>query len=99
MTVNKEEMLAMLVALELFLEKDHAQENREFERRAETIRTSALAVRGVKAEVFVPEIANHVPHVRVTCDGPGEAAAAPPVHALAACLPSAASPPLRNAMG
>ncbi len=76
MKVNKEEMLAMLVALELFLEKDHAQENREFERRAETIRTSALAVRGVKAEVFVPEIANHVPHVRVTWDGAGEAAAA-----------------------
>lgn len=76
MKVNKEEMLAMLVALELFLEKDHARENREFERRAETIRASALAVRGVKAEVFVPEIANHVPHVRVTWDDAREAAAA-----------------------
>jgi L-seryl-tRNA(Ser) seleniumtransferase len=24
----------------------------------------------VKAEVFVPEVANHVPHVRITWDGP-----------------------------
>src|SRR6266699_5697904 len=49
MKVNKEEMLAMLVALELFLAKDHARENREFERRAEVIRSSATAVSGVKA--------------------------------------------------
>jgi hypothetical protein len=34
--------------------------------RAEEIRKSASAVPGVKAEVFVPEVANHVPHVRVT---------------------------------
>ena len=76
MKVNKEEMLAMLVALELFLEKDHAREAGEFQRRAEAIRTSALAVKGVKAEVFVPEIANHVPHLRLTWEGAEEAAAA-----------------------
>ena len=76
MKVNKEEMLAMLVALELFLEKDHAREAGEFQRRAEAIRTSALAVKGVKAEVFVPEIANHVPHLRITWEGAEEAAAA-----------------------
>ena len=28
---------------------------------------------GVKAEVFVPEVANHVPHVRVSWDAGGEA--------------------------
>ena len=36
--------------------------------RAEAIRDSAAAVAGVKAEVFVPEVANHVPHVRVSWD-------------------------------
>jgi D-glucosaminate-6-phosphate ammonia-lyase len=82
MKVNKEEMLGMLVALELFLEKDHARESREFERRAEAIRSSATAVPGVKAEVFVPEIANHVPHVRISWDGADEAAAAAAVKAL-----------------
>ncbi len=82
MKVNKEEMLGMLVALELFLEKDHARESREFEKRAEAIRSSALAVAGVKAEVFVPEIANHVPHVRISWDGADEAAATAAVKAL-----------------
>ena len=80
--VNKEEMLGMLVALELFLEKDHARENREFEKRAEAIRSSAAAVPGVKAEVFVPEIANHVPHVRISWDGADEAAATAAVKAM-----------------
>jgi seryl-tRNA(Sec) selenium transferase len=68
MKVNKEEMVGMLAALELFVRKDHLREGREFERRAEEIRKIASAVSGVKAEIFVPEVANHVPHVRVTWD-------------------------------
>jgi len=68
MKVNKEEMVGMLAALELFVSKDHAKEGREFERRADVIRSSATSVPGVSAEVFVPEVANHVPHVRVTWD-------------------------------
>jgi L-seryl-tRNA(Ser) seleniumtransferase len=82
MKVNKEEMLGMLVALELFLNKDHVREAREFERRAELIRTSATAVPGVKAEVFVPEIANHVPHLRISWPGADEAAATAAVKAM-----------------
>ena len=69
MKVNKEEIVGMLAALELYLKKDHAREQADFEKRAETIRSSAAAVPGVKAEVFVPEVANHVPHVRITWDG------------------------------
>src|SRR5438874_3619551 len=69
MTVNKEEMLGMLAALELYLSKDHAQEQREFEARAETIRNGVAGVPGVKGDIFVPEVANHVPHVRISCDG------------------------------
>jgi L-seryl-tRNA(Ser) seleniumtransferase len=68
MKVNKEEMLGMLAALELYLEKDHAKEQRDFEKRAEEIRRSAAAVPGVTAEIFVPEVANHVPHIRITWD-------------------------------
>lgn len=82
MKVNKEEMLGLLVAVELFLEKDHAKEGREFEKRAETIRAAAASVSGVKAEVFVPEIANHVPHLRVSWPGADDAAAAAVVKAL-----------------
>ena len=42
------------------------------------IRSSAAAVPGVKAEVFVPEVANHVPHVRISWDGGDEADARRP---------------------
>ena len=68
MKVNKEEILGMLVALELYLDRDHEKEMRDFEKRAETIRASAASVPGVKAEIFVPEVANHVPHVRISWD-------------------------------
>jgi D-glucosaminate-6-phosphate ammonia-lyase len=68
MKVNKEEIVGMLAALELYLEKDHEKERREFDKRAETIRSAAAAVSGVKAETFVPEVANHVPHVRISWD-------------------------------
>ena len=68
MKVNKEEMLGMLAALELYVEKDHAKEQRDFEKRAEEIKKAAGSVPGVTAEIFVPEVANHVPHVRVTWD-------------------------------
>ena len=68
MKVNKEEIVGMLVALELYLKRDHAAEQREFEKRADVIRTAAAAVPGTTAEVFVPEVANHVPHVRISWD-------------------------------
>jgi L-seryl-tRNA(Ser) seleniumtransferase len=69
MKVNKEEMVGMLAALELYLAKDHAAEQREFEARAEAIRSGVAAVPGVKGETFVPDVANHVPHVRISWDG------------------------------
>ncbi len=68
MKVNKEEIVGMLAALERYLALDHAGELQDFEKRADAIRRSASAVSGVKAEVFVPEVANHVPHVRISWD-------------------------------
>jgi L-seryl-tRNA(Ser) seleniumtransferase len=68
MKVNKEEMLGMLVALEVYVKRDHEQERREFDKRADTIQKAASEVPGVKAEIFVPEVANHVPHIRISWD-------------------------------
>jgi L-seryl-tRNA(Ser) seleniumtransferase len=68
MKVNKEEMLGLLAAVDLYVKKNHEQERREFDARAETIQKSAADVPGVKAEIFVPEVANHVPHVRISWD-------------------------------
>jgi seryl-tRNA(Sec) selenium transferase len=86
--VNKEEMLGMLVALELFLKKDFEKERKEFDARAEEIRKAAAAVPGVKVEVWVPEVANHVPHIRVSL--PAEKKAADIVKAMRDGEPSIA---------
>jgi L-seryl-tRNA(Ser) seleniumtransferase len=82
MKVNKEEMLGLLVALDLYLKKNHDEERREFDKRAETIQKSALDVPGVKAEIFVPDVANHVPHVRISWDAAKGMTAADVVKAL-----------------
>jgi L-seryl-tRNA(Ser) seleniumtransferase len=68
MKVNKEEMIGMLVAVELYLQRDHAADRREWDRRAARIAGAATRVRSVKAEVQVPEIANHVPHLWLRWD-------------------------------
>lgn len=68
MKVGKEEMLGILVALESFLQRDHAREWREWERSANLIIDSVTAVPGVKAEIYLPEIFNRWPHIRVTWD-------------------------------
>ena len=68
MKVNKEEMLGILVALESFLERDHDKEWAEWERRAKLIIASVTAVPGVKAEMYLPEVFNCWPHIRVTWD-------------------------------
>jgi L-seryl-tRNA(Ser) seleniumtransferase len=68
MKVNKEEMLAMLVAVETYLKRDHQADWREWERRVNVIAATVSAVRGVTTEVWIPEIANHVPHLRIRWD-------------------------------
>lgn len=68
MKVNKEEILGMLVALELYLEKDHAKEWALWERQIKMIHDAAAAVDGVTPEIHVPEVANHVPSLKVSWD-------------------------------
>lgn len=68
MKVNKEEMVGMLVALELYLRKDHAAEAREWDRRVEIIAREAKKVKSVTTDVRLPPIANHTPHLRILWD-------------------------------
>ena len=74
--VNKEEIVGMWVALENYLKRDHAADWKEWERRVAVISEKVSAVPGVKAEPFVPPIANEVPHLRVSWD-PGAIAMTP----------------------
>jgi len=68
MKVNKEEVLGMLMALEIYLSKDHAAEWKMWDEQINLISDSAASVDGVEAEKHVPEIANHVPSLRLTWD-------------------------------
>ena len=58
MKVNKEEVLAMMVALESYLQRDHNGDWREWERQVEVVAKRVEKVPGVHATRFVPEIAN-----------------------------------------
>ncbi len=68
MKVNKEEVLGMLVALELYLRKDHEKEWELWENQIKLISDSALSVKGVETEIHVPAHANHVPSLRIKWD-------------------------------
>ncbi len=66
--VGKEEILGMVKALELFLAEDHDALTAEWQRRLEFISGQITAVPSVGTSFFVPDIANHVPHMRITWD-------------------------------
>lgn len=66
--VNKEEIVGMLVALELFLQRDHEQVWRHWTRRCRRIDQALSSLDGVSTQIFVPEIANATPHLRVRWD-------------------------------
>ncbi len=68
MKVNKEEMLAMMVALESYLQRDHKGDWREWERQVELIAKRVEKVPGVHATRFVPPIANHSPQLHIGWD-------------------------------
>jgi L-seryl-tRNA(Ser) seleniumtransferase len=66
--VNKEEIVGMLVALELFLARDHAAVWRDWEGRCRRIVEELRAFEDVRTEIHVPQIANAVPHLHVSWD-------------------------------
>ena len=65
MKVNKEEVLGMLAALEIYLNKDHKNEWKMWESQIQLISDAANSVDGVKSEIHVPKHANHVPSLRI----------------------------------
>jgi uncharacterized pyridoxal phosphate-dependent enzyme len=66
--VSKEDMVALLAAIERYVTLDHAAEWREWERRLDVIEHALRDVPTVTTEHIVPPIANHVPHVLIFWD-------------------------------
>jgi L-seryl-tRNA(Ser) seleniumtransferase len=66
--VNKEEIVGLLVAIESYLKQDHVAVWRDWESRCASISRFLAGFPDVKTHIFVPEIANAVPHLRITWD-------------------------------
>src|SRR5207245_9300016 len=66
MKVSKEDMVALLAAVERYVRLDHDAEQREWERRLGVIENALLDVPTVQCERIVPPIANHVPPLQGT---------------------------------
>ena len=66
--VGKEEIIGMVKALELYLNEDHDALAKEWQERLESISRQIVRVPGVNTVFFVPDIANHVPHMQITWD-------------------------------
>ena len=68
MKVNKEEILGMYIALESYLQRDHEADWKLWNYQIDHIIDSVSGIEGVSCEKHVPEIANHVPSVRIHVD-------------------------------
>src|ERR1044072_4595417 len=66
--VGKEEIVGMVKAIELYLKEDHEALNKEWQDRLEYISNRITKVSGVTTSYFMPDIANHVPHMSITWD-------------------------------
>jgi L-seryl-tRNA(Ser) seleniumtransferase len=68
MKVGKEDMVALLAAVERYVRIDHQAEWREWERRIDVIEQALKEIPSLQFERIVPPIANHVPHLLLTWD-------------------------------
>ena len=66
--VGKEEIVGMVKALELYLEEDQDELTQEWWNRLDVVSKAVTQVPGVTVERYVPDIANHVPHIQIKLD-------------------------------
>ena len=68
MKVAKEEIVGLVAAVDWFLKQDDASMEAEYRERADRIAKHLSAIPTVQTRVFIPEVANHVPHLLITYD-------------------------------
>jgi L-seryl-tRNA(Ser) seleniumtransferase len=66
--VGKEEIVGMIKAVEIYLNEDHDALTKEWWSRLDKISADVTKVPGVSTAYFVPDVANHVPHVQINWD-------------------------------
>jgi len=68
MKVNKEEIIGMYVALDIYVKKDHNKEWKMWENRIAVINDAVKNISGVTTEINIPPIANHSPSLEISWD-------------------------------
>lgn len=65
MKVAKEQIVGMVAAVDWFLSQSDAEMEAEFRRRINRITRALKDIPTLKSEIFIPPIANHVPHLLI----------------------------------
>jgi L-seryl-tRNA(Ser) seleniumtransferase len=68
MKVAKEEIVGLVAAVDWSLKQDDAAMEAEYRRRADVIAKQLTSIPMVQTQIFIPEVANHVPHLLITYD-------------------------------
>jgi L-seryl-tRNA(Ser) seleniumtransferase len=68
MKVAKEEIVGLVAAVDWFLKQDDASIETECRTRADRIAKHLSTIPSVQTQIFIPEVANHVPHLLITYD-------------------------------
>ena len=66
MKVAKEEIVGLVAAVDYFLKQDDAAIEAECRQRADHITKQLSEIPTVQTQVFIPEVANHVPHLLIS---------------------------------
>jgi len=68
MKVSKEQIVGLVAAVDWFLGQDETAMRAKFQKRAELIAAAVQNIPSVKTRIFVPPVANNVPHLLITYD-------------------------------
>jgi L-seryl-tRNA(Ser) seleniumtransferase len=68
MKVAKEQIVGMVAAVDWFLSQSDAKMEAEYRRRINRITGTLKDIPTLKSEIFIPPIANHVPHLLIRYD-------------------------------
>ena len=68
MKVAKEEIVGLVAAVDWFLKQDDAAMEAEYRQRADRIARHLKSIPTLQTQIFIPEVANHVPHLLIIYD-------------------------------
>jgi L-seryl-tRNA(Ser) seleniumtransferase len=68
MKVGKEEIIGLVAAVDWFVSQDEEAMQAGFQKRANRIAAQVKSIPTVETKIFVPPVANHVPHLLIIYD-------------------------------